>query len=81
MSQILDLVTPIESQTDEELRIRLDALRHRRETLRPAAKKHKTDAVKKIKKEKSSKVKTAASKALEGMTAAQIELLLVEMQK
>jgi hypothetical protein len=81
VSQILDLVVPIESQTDEELRIRLDALRHRREVIRPSAKKHKADAVKKIKKEKSSKVTKAATKVLEGMSAAQIELLLAEMQK
>lgn len=81
MSQLLDLVVPIESQTDEDLRIRLNALRHRRETLRPSAKKHKEKAVKKIKKEKSSKVIKAATKAIEGMSAAQIELLLVEMQK
>ena len=81
MSQILDLVVPIESMSDEDLRIRLDALRHRREVIRPSAKKHKEKAVKKIKKEKSSKVTKAAAKALDGMSAAQIELLLAEMQK
>lgn len=38
--QLKDLVTPIDQQTDDELLARLREIRHRREVIRPAARKH-----------------------------------------
>lgn len=45
--QLQDLVKPIEEMTDEELRARLREIRHNREVVRPAAKKHVERAKKK----------------------------------
>lgn len=45
--QLQDLVKPIGEMTDEELGERLRALRHKRDVVRPAAKKHVERAVKK----------------------------------
>lgn len=73
--QLNDLVKPIEEQSDEELRQRLFELRHRRETLRPAAKKRVEKAAKKETKKQSS----AAEKLLSQLDPAQLALLLKEM--
>ena len=45
--QLHDLVKPIEDQSDEELEARLREIRHRRDTIRPAARKHVERAAKK----------------------------------
>lgn len=45
--QLHDLVKPIEEMSDEELRTRLIEIRHKREVVRPAAKKHVERAQKK----------------------------------
>ena len=45
--QLQDLVKPIDEMTDEELRARLREIRHKREVVRPAAKKHIERAKKK----------------------------------
>jgi uncharacterized tellurite resistance protein B-like protein len=45
--QLQDLVKPIDEMTDEELRARLREIRHKREIVRPAAKKHIERAKKK----------------------------------
>lgn len=45
--QLKDLIKPVEDMTDDELRARLQELRHKREVVRPAAKKHADKAVKK----------------------------------
>ena len=38
--QLKDIVKPIDQQTDDELLSRLREIRHRREVIRPAARKH-----------------------------------------
>lgn len=45
--QLQDLVKPIEQMTDEELTARLQEIRHKRDTVRPAAKRHVEKAAKK----------------------------------
>ncbi len=45
--QLKDLVKPIEEQTDEELLARIREIRHNRETLRPARRKHEERVEKK----------------------------------
>ncbi len=45
--QLRDLVKPIEDQTDEELEQRLREIRHKRDVVRPAARKHVERAAKK----------------------------------
>ena len=45
--QLQDLVKSVEAMTDDELRERIKQIRHTRETVRPAAKKHVEKAAKK----------------------------------
>ena len=79
MSTLEDLVIPIDSLSDEELRQRLFEVRQRRETIRPAAKKYKEKAIKAVKKKESKKKLTAAEKALSSLTPEQLTLLLKEL--
>lgn len=72
VSQLIDLVTPIESQTDEELLKRLDDLRNRREVVRPAAKARVVKEKKKVQK----KAVTAAEKLLADLSPEQLAMLL-----
>lgn len=73
--QLNDLVKPIEEQTDEELRERLFAIRHRRETERPAAQ----TRVKKAARKESKKKMSAAEKMLSELPADVLAALLQEM--
>jgi hypothetical protein len=75
--QLSDLVTPIEEQTDEELRERLQALRSRREMERPAKAKHKEKVQKKETRKKTAPIR----KLLEELSPEQIELLLRDMEQ
>ena len=79
MSTLEDLVIPIDTLSDEELRQRLFEVRQRRETIRPAAKKHKEKSIKAVKKKESKKKLTAAEKVLGELTSEQLALLLQEL--
>lgn len=72
--QLSHLIKLIEDQTDEELLIRLQELRQRRETDRPVAKAKIT----KEKKKKSTKTVTAAEKILADLSPEELEALLKE---
>jgi hypothetical protein len=72
--QLSDLVKPIEEQTDEELRERLQALRSRREMERPAKAKHVQKAQKKEVRKKISPIQ----KMLEQLSPEEIAQLLKE---
>ena len=63
--KLKDLVKPISEQTDEELQARLREIRHRRETVRPAAKKIVARIEEKAERKKVSKIQGL----LEGLSA------------
>lgn len=73
--QLGDLVTPIETQSDEELKARLFDLRHRREHERPAMK----DRVKKAAKKEGRKASSAAEKLLANLSPEDLAALMKEM--
>lgn len=73
--QLSDLITPIESLSDEELRARLLDLRRRRETERPKAVK----AVKKAEKKEGRKKVTEAEKLLAALTPEQLAILMAQI--
>ena len=73
--QLSDLITPIESLSDEELRARLLDLRRRRETDRPKAVK----AIKKEDKKEGRKKVTAAERLLAELTPEQLAILMVQI--
>ena len=75
--QLSDLVKPIEEQTDEELRERLQALRSRREMERPAKAKH----VEKAKKKETRKKLTPIEKMLEELSPEELAQLLKDMEQ
>lgn len=70
--QLDGLVKHIEQQTDDELRERLYALRHRRETEKPKQRK----IVEKAAKKETRKKVSAAEKLLEGLSPEQLEILM-----
>lgn len=70
--QLSDLVKPIEEQTDDELRERLQSLRTRREEIRPAKVQH----AEKAKKKEGKKIKHGLAKLLDNLTPEQIDMLL-----
>lgn len=70
--QLDGLVKPIDNMSDEELRERLYALRHRRETEKPKQRK----IVEKAAKKETRKKVSAAEKLLEGLTPEQLDILL-----
>ena len=72
--QLSHLIKLIEDQTDEELLIRLQELRQRRETDRPVAK----AKIAKEKKKKSTKTVTVAEKILADLSPEELEALLKE---
>lgn len=72
--QLTDLVIPIEQQTDEELKERLQALKSRREMDRPAKAKHAEKAQKKETKKKLSPIQ----KMLSELSPEEIQRLLKE---
>ena len=74
--QLDDLVKPIDSMSDEELRERLKELRNRRSVERPAAKKHKEKAAKKEAAPKITKVKNL----LEGLSPEDMAALLKQLE-
>lgn len=73
--QIHDLIKPIDQQNDDELLERLRALRHNRETLRPAARKIVERAVKKTTKAKVTK----AASLLDNLTEEQRLALIAKL--
>jgi len=73
--QLKDLVKPIDQQTDDELLARLREIRHRREIIRPAARKHVERA-----ETKASRGKVASTeKLLENLTDDERETLLAKL--
>lgn len=62
--KLKDLVKPLSEQTDEELQQRLREIRHRRETVRPAAQKIVARVEEKAERKKVSRVQDL----LEGLT-------------
>lgn len=70
--QLPDLIKPISEQSDEELKERLFALRHRRDVERPAAQARKKQAEKK----ESNKANSAAEKLLGQLSPEELSELL-----
>jgi glutamyl-tRNA reductase len=70
------LIKPIDLMTDEELKERLKEIRHRRETVRPAAQEHKRKAATK----KVAPVVSKLDKLLAGMSPAEREELLRSLE-
>ncbi len=77
MAQLLSLVKPIESMTDEELQQHLYNLRHRRDVEKPALGKHQ----KKEKKKERRKESSAAEKLLAKLSPEELAALLGEMDQ
>ena len=75
--QLKDLVRPLDSLSDDELMARLREVRHRRETIRPAAKKYVERAEVKAVRARTSSV----DKLLENMTEAEREELIAKLSK
>ena len=74
--QLKDLVRPLDSLSDEELLTRLREVRHRRETIRPAAKKH----VERVEAKAARSRTSAVDKMLESMSEAEREELMNKLQ-
>lgn len=70
--QINQLIKPIDEMSDEELRDRIRELRHRRETVRPAAKARVERAVKK----QSIKKQTQTEQLLASLSPEQLAALI-----
>ena len=70
--QINQLIKPIDEMSDEELRDRIRELRHRRETVRPAAKARVERAVKK----QSIKKQTQTEQLLASLSPEQLTALI-----
>lgn len=81
MGTLSDLVTPISTQTDEELLQRIHGWRHRREVSRPAQKSHIKKAVKKKERQEMSKKTKSIEQQLAECTPEQLSLLLKELEK
>ena len=77
VSQLFDLVVPLESLSYEELTERLRQTRESRENIRPARQKHIVKEKKKVTKKKSS----AAEKLLSSLSPDDLAALLQEMSK
>ncbi len=73
--QLLNLVKPLDQMTDEELRERLQTIRHNRSVIRPAAQKHKEKPQKDAAKKQASKVDTL----LKNLSPEQIKQLLLDL--
>ena len=73
---ISGLVKPISEQTDEELLERIRALRHRRETVRPAMQAHKA----KPKKDKAKKETRNVDKLVMSLSDAQRAALIAQLE-
>lgn len=73
--QLKDLVTPISQLSDEELMERLRAIRHNRNTVRPAAASRAKRAAKKGSQGRVNKVESL----LEGLTEAQMLELMQQL--
>lgn len=75
--QLKDITKPIDQMTDDELMTRLRTVRHSRETIRPAARKHIERA-----ETKATRVKMSAmDKVLEGMSDSDREELLKQLKE
>lgn len=75
--QLQDLVKPLEQLTDDELRQKLQEIRHKRNHIKPAAKAHAKKAVKKGSQGRVSKVEDMFA----GMSEADKQALLVQLQQ
>lgn len=73
--QLVDIVKPIEDQTDEELLERLRVIRNNRNTIRPAAKSHAKRAAKKGQLGRMS----AVEKLLSGMSPEERAAIMAEL--
>jgi hypothetical protein len=77
MSQLSDLIKPLDQMTEQELLERLRQVRHNREVLRPAARK-RVEAVEK----KASKVAVnKMDKLLGGLSASERDALIKQLQE
>lgn len=73
--KLKDIITPIEGQSDEELRERLRAIRFNREKARPVAKKKEAKA-----EQKASRTRVSSTeKMLAGLSQDQLEALLKKL--
>lgn len=73
--KIHDLVKPLDQMTDEELLIRVREIRHRRETLRPAAKARAA----RVEKKTTRKVVDKTAKLLDNLTEAERLALIARL--
>lgn len=76
MAQLIDLVRPISKMTDEELMDRLREMRHKREVVRPASRKHVERAETKVVRKKVSGVE----KLVAGLSPAEKAALLRQLE-
>ena len=74
--QLKDLVKPIDQLSDDELLDRLRTLRHKREVIRPAARKHVERAEVKVARKKVSEL----DKLVAGLSAADREALMKQLE-
>lgn len=75
--QLLDLIKPLEQLTDDELREKLQQVRHNRNYVKPAAKAHAKKAVRKGTQARVNKVEDMFA----GMTEADKRALLIQLQQ
>ena len=81
MSTLADLITTIDDMSDEQLRQHVHDVRHRRETIRPSAKKYKEKAIKVKKTKESRKKLSKVDKVFENLSLEEISALLGDLQK